>query len=432
MADPDIERVRRIVDKLARVRDRGLSCFGSSSHGFQLQDPLPPADLTAFEQRWGVRLPEDFRAFLLYAGRAGAGPDYGLTGTGYWRCSEDHQDDYPTEARLRRPSLLRPGRNPWVDEIDPDSPLDPHDDGLLGLGTRGCEYMTSLIITGEYRGRVVYLDEGNYASPYVSREPDFLSWYERWLDELLWGYAIGGFGYGPAGGESEFFAVLDDPRTDEELAAEAARAFCRLPSLSDAAGSRIIALTRHPTPGVRAGACASLRVHAVRRASSDVGALLADPDPGVREDAVRAALTLEPTRWTESVRRMLDEESHRTVAIAAFSLLNSTGGLSRADLVRLVENSPVEEVRSNAASHVGWTADDIGLLLSLLDTDRDPGVRWAAVLGLREHVGSEQLPALREVLSRETDPHVNSLLRVLVDRLAGSDGPSAKRPRRFT
>lgn len=186
MVESVVARVKRIVEKLAQVRARGLSCFGSDSHRFALNPPLPETDLQAFEAGHGVRLPDDYRAFLLHAGNGGAGPYYGIfplnkwADFADWKC-EDISDDY-----LARTSLLVRGMK-W-----PPSRLDDFDDlcvyqGTLSLGSRGCTLATLLVISGPNAGRVVYVDGDENSPPYVVREPDFLAWYERWLDELLHG-----------------------------------------------------------------------------------------------------------------------------------------------------------------------------------------------------------------------------------------------------
>ena len=51
-----------------------------------------------------------------------------------------------------------------------------------------------LVVSGEYTGRVVYVDADGQP-PYMVRNTDFLEWYERWLDELLGGYDLHWFGF---------------------------------------------------------------------------------------------------------------------------------------------------------------------------------------------------------------------------------------------
>ncbi len=54
----------------------------------------------------------------------------------------------------------------------------------MALNEQGSSYYGVLIVTGPYRGHVVYVDaDGACPIQFVGR--DFLSWYEHWLDELL-------------------------------------------------------------------------------------------------------------------------------------------------------------------------------------------------------------------------------------------------------
>lgn len=52
--------------------------FGAFSHRFRLLDPLEPEELMELEEQLGVRLPEEYREFLLQVGAGGAGPAYGV------------------------------------------------------------------------------------------------------------------------------------------------------------------------------------------------------------------------------------------------------------------------------------------------------------------------------------------------------------------
>ena len=82
--DPLDPRVARILDKLARVRARGVATFGAEAHGFVLAPPLAEAEVRALEAAHGIALPEDYRTFLLQAGASGAGPYYGLLPPARW------------------------------------------------------------------------------------------------------------------------------------------------------------------------------------------------------------------------------------------------------------------------------------------------------------------------------------------------------------
>jgi HEAT repeats/SMI1 / KNR4 family (SUKH-1) len=411
MIDRDLSRVRRILAKLEQARSRGLSCFGSDSHGFRLNEPLAAAELEAFEQEHRIRLPADYRAFLAHAGNGGAGPYYGIYPLEKWSDFADWVLDERPEDFLARPCPLYPGlaRTPdWADRFGDASPYQ----GTLSLGTQGCTYGMQLIVTGAYAGMVVYVDADGHP-PYVVRELDFLAWYERWLDELLQGCKTLWFGYGPGGGEGDFFGILEDPVADDEFKAEAARAFCRLPRLSDAAAARVPSYCRHSLAGVRAGACATIRTFLIDRGEESAGRLLDDPSAEVRGAAIYTVMALDPRRWTDRVLQRLRDDPDEDVASSAFFKLKEAGALSRPELLRIVERSPWGKLRYLAAHELKWTPEDLGLLIRML-SDPNAQVRLYAVGGLRQIKARRALGPVVDRLAREDDKNViGSILHML-------------------
>jgi SMI1/KNR4 family protein SUKH-1 len=65
------------LDFLRRT-DPGFTRFGCEEHRYLLNEPLTESEVTGFEDRYGVSLPEEYRAFLLQVGDGGAGPFYGI------------------------------------------------------------------------------------------------------------------------------------------------------------------------------------------------------------------------------------------------------------------------------------------------------------------------------------------------------------------
>lgn len=47
-------------------------------HQYKFNSCLNESDIASFEQKFGVKLPEEYRDFLLIVGNGGAGPDYGI------------------------------------------------------------------------------------------------------------------------------------------------------------------------------------------------------------------------------------------------------------------------------------------------------------------------------------------------------------------
>jgi len=272
--------------------------------------------------------------------------------------------------------------------------------------------MMQMIVTGPFAGRVVYADMDGHP-PYIVREPDFLAWYERWLDELLGGYKVDSFGYGPGGCEEDFFRILNDPNASDEFKSEAAVAFCRLPRLSGAGARRILDYLSHPIARVRSGACATVRRFEIRHASDAGGQLLDDPSHYVRREAVWTVMKLDPRRWTVAVLHRLREDSDNEVATSAFFELEKAGALPKPELLRIIEQSPLGGLRYLAANKVKWAEQDLDFLIRML-SDPHPQVRFYATLGLRQIKARGSLSHVLDLVGREKDDLVvGSIIHML-------------------
>lgn len=88
--------------------------------------------------------------------------------------------------------------------------------GCIPIESEGDTYFTCLMVTGPDRGRVVYIDyEGSWV--FFPREPDFLSWYTRWLRDTANGYKrIGWFATDLEGDEAELRRRYQCAETEEE------------------------------------------------------------------------------------------------------------------------------------------------------------------------------------------------------------------------
>jgi len=169
---------------------------------YALSAPLTEAQLAAAEAELGVRLPAEYREFLLVVGTAGAGPDYGLVGPAGWAMGDElpratatvttvegatftaGTGPRPALAGQPDPSRPFPLRGAWTsDDPLPVVPGGHLYDGCIQLNDIGCGYATFLVVTGEQRGNVwVDYSAGDGA---IAPVGGFLDWYGRWLDEVV-------------------------------------------------------------------------------------------------------------------------------------------------------------------------------------------------------------------------------------------------------
>ena len=206
------EQLIRIQQKLAQAKaaDKNLEVFGADAHKYHLNPPVSEEKVRAFEEKYGLQLPECYRAFMLIIGDAKAkkldfiaGPYYGLYAFG---TSLDSLLYEKIETYLKAPCNLSPDmtKEEWETLSDPLLPSEEEEEddddkyfaqrakvfgGLLPLGSQGCTYEHALVLNGKYAGRVVNVDL-DLAQPKFAFEANFLDWYERYLDEVISGQLI--------------------------------------------------------------------------------------------------------------------------------------------------------------------------------------------------------------------------------------------------
>lgn len=409
--EKNIERVRRILEKLEQVRKQRISCFGSEAHGFQLNPPISEKELVQFETTHQIRLPEDYRCFLTLAGNGGAGPFYGLYKLEQWDDFLDWSDDIPDRMIVNQSCPLRPDMSrtdDWRKQF-PDV-LSPYQ-GTISIGTQGCTYLTGLIVTGQFAGRVVYLDVDDQA-PYVIREPDFLAWYDRWLNELLGNYDMHRFGFGLGGDEKTLLKVLDRPDATTQDRVEAIDAISRLPELRKTQTDRIFQWLEDESAEIRAAALAVANKFQKSEVTHLLPHLLNDKSAKVQTVAIDMASTLPGLEVKAAIYNLLFS-SDSQVAQKAFFCLQKHEQLSRLELKEVLLHSPHGSLRYFAANAFDWQREDEDLLIRLLQ-DEHSKVRFYASLGLRKLKSQKCMPAVIDMLARETDEHaISSMLHFL-------------------
>lgn len=439
----EADDIRRILAKLAEVRQRQVPGFGFEKHRYALNPPATEATVAAFEAEHGVALPTGYRRFVTEAGDGGAGPYYGLLPLVAWN---GHRIDEGVDRFLAWPSPLRPGLaggNDWLDAagLTYDGALQ----GTLNLVHQGCTYHSLLVVTGPYRGRVVNADLDMTGPPWFTRDADFLAWYERWLDELLWGYDTTWFGRGLPGREADVVAALRVPDQPADVVVDALVTLRRMPTLGRETLDVAHGLAGHPAAEVRRLAVSLLAKHGHPAAYAAALGALRDPAADVRKAAVGVVAAAGGDGWAAAVRPAL-ADADRGVAFRALCVLKDAAALTPTD-VRPLLASPVAEVRRNGlwvaappqlvipgvdddtrlrrATAARALADGIAEDAARLLADADASVRREAVRVVRHGPAAEAARLLTARLGGEPDLQV---LCIVIRALGELADPAAVRP----
>ncbi|MCC6812251.1 MAG: SMI1/KNR4 family protein [Deltaproteobacteria bacterium] len=150
--------------------------FGARWHQFSVGKRLSSASIEAFESKWNIELPEDYRSFLLEVGDGGAGPYYGIAPLAEW-CQPDSESEFAADA-LKTP-------------FDPDVAANATTrSGFLRIVNAGCEYYYVLVVSGPHKGQV-WLDgsvDGIGFKQLIQRDGRAVSlkdWLEIWFHRIF-------------------------------------------------------------------------------------------------------------------------------------------------------------------------------------------------------------------------------------------------------
>ncbi|HTM22359.1 MAG TPA: SMI1/KNR4 family protein, partial [Kofleriaceae bacterium] len=120
--------------------------------------PLGETEVSLFEARQAVTLPQDYRDFIVHVADGGLGPVYGIVPL----AAQPVADQFPEPVDLAKPFTGAP----------------PHH-GCLFLAEIGCGYFYTLVVSGEHRGQV--WSDYTAGDGAVAREADsFRAWIEAW------------------------------------------------------------------------------------------------------------------------------------------------------------------------------------------------------------------------------------------------------------
>jgi len=207
MPDFDTAAIRAA---LQRLKIAAPDIFGANGHHFTLNPPLPEADVLAFEQQHTIRLPTEYRRFLIEVGNGGAGPYYGVLPLGLMdgvRSDLEPWGDFV--GTLAEPFTFREAWNdltgrPEEDERDVNEDeyerrFNAFDErycsaslmnGAFPICHIGCALRIWLVVSGAEAGNVWHDHRADYdgIAPILTHAGDhatFGTWYMQWLDEAL-------------------------------------------------------------------------------------------------------------------------------------------------------------------------------------------------------------------------------------------------------
>ncbi|MDX9720187.1 MAG: SMI1/KNR4 family protein [Myxococcota bacterium] len=180
--------VLQLLDKLALIGE-----LQAKAGPMRFAKTISSDELEAFESQYQLRLPEDYREFLLYVGNGGCGPDGGIAPLGDWGLTwtnakqPTRQGEVPPRASLLRPFPLE---SAWfvAEEPRPFAPdCSPHD-GCLELCDLG-GYYSFLVVNGAHRGEVWLDYSAALEATFAPVASSFSEWFEsQWLDQCLVSY----------------------------------------------------------------------------------------------------------------------------------------------------------------------------------------------------------------------------------------------------
>jgi hypothetical protein len=203
--------IPHLLHEQARL-DRGLNAFGANAHEYKLNPPIALKELEGFESEHRIKLPEDFREFLLTVGNGGAGPYYGLFPLGFFDGSGHALESWKAgDGFAGRLNEKFPHAGAWnfaEEEFEPPEFTNDDDeelwhnnqdcrywaphlvDGSFPICHQGCAYRNLLVVSGPERGNI-WLDaragDGGITpvSAHSNQRVTFLEWYCSWLQSAL-------------------------------------------------------------------------------------------------------------------------------------------------------------------------------------------------------------------------------------------------------
>ena len=205
--------IRALVSKAA-MADRGNKVFGAEKHKYKLNPPISMEKVREFEEKYRIKLPDEYVFFLTEVGNGGAGPYYGLYPLEKLTLYNPFLEKRCTNGKIEQSLLI--DKNLTIecwnrkmevledDDKEYESIYAQVIEGILIIGTQGCTYDNLLMYRGSEAGKMVYIDwnlEPDY--PPFFTHMTFLEWYTRFFEEIIAEHNMLAYGYRKLGTEEE-------------------------------------------------------------------------------------------------------------------------------------------------------------------------------------------------------------------------------------
>ena len=388
----EIDAVSRIREKLepARKLSHGKEWWSGSK--FNLNPPVPESEIVVFETLHNLRLPQDYRDFLLHLSNGGVGPPYGI-----YRFEESIRcyEEGTTKMWPGMPECVAP------ENEGTDFDWNPFFQGTLPIMSEGCCKSVHLVLTGEFKGRVVHLDEEMDGGPVFTWDTDFLSWFERWLDELITGWEDRDFKDSMPGSPDRLWEIIQSPKvTPAELEAVLIT-LRRSPQFESRFTPAVAAAFSHFSEEVRMAACGAAHRHRLTVLEEHIFQQLDDPHSGVVINALQTMPDFPVSRWEAKVRQLLHLNGNR-VTFRAGCLMSDAKVMTKADLLPLIDSSNADQRRNGIYfwGQCGFQVSEAEWL-GRRRSDDNIKVRRAIILAASEAKDRKFVPIMREMAQQE-------------------------------
>lgn len=200
-----MKRLEQIKEKITLLKslDSRYSIFGASKHRYKFNPVLEKSKIQAFEQKFNISLPEEYKQFLTQIGDGGMGP--GALGLEAFANALSDDLDSLDDVKLN-PALPFLHTEAWnldfenIDNLEDDEyeeereKLDEiyfdskHVNGLMRISNYGCGIYFNIVVNGLEFGNIWVddrcSDHGIYPYENTSKTGrfSFFDWYEEWLD----------------------------------------------------------------------------------------------------------------------------------------------------------------------------------------------------------------------------------------------------------